>query len=295
MNLFNKIFKKNKINILITGGGCEEKIDNVRSLCNFSTGKTATTLANYFARKSCNVTAIMSYKAIKPTKCNLIEYRSFVELKNALQAQLSNNHFDLVIHAAAVSDYSIDFITIDDIRFEPKDLCKIDSGKKVSITLKENEKLISNIKRWAFETSQKLTNLQRLKSSQDSENSQTTSKSQNSRNPTKSQVSIDFQVPQASIDSRLSQDLQNHLPILIGFKLTDNLDIENRKIAVKKIIDDCKKENKEFYCDYVVSNDKSEITKFIHPCTLYDKNLDKVFYTENIKDLASFIYKILLK
>ena len=30
--------------ILITGGGSEEKIDNVRSICNFSTGRNSSFL-----------------------------------------------------------------------------------------------------------------------------------------------------------------------------------------------------------------------------------------------------------
>ena len=60
------------MNVLITGGGCEEPIDNVRSISNFSTGKTSTTLASYFVEKNCKVTCIMSYKAIRPKNCNLI-------------------------------------------------------------------------------------------------------------------------------------------------------------------------------------------------------------------------------
>ena len=34
------------MNILITGGGCEEPIDDVRSVCNFSTGKTSSLIAD---------------------------------------------------------------------------------------------------------------------------------------------------------------------------------------------------------------------------------------------------------
>lgn len=136
------------MNVLITGGGCEEPIDNVRSISNFSTGKTSTTLASYFVEKNCKVTCIMSYKAICPKNCNLILFKSFSDLQKVLQDELKTTEYDLVIHAAAVSDFSINYLLINGKKVLPNSINKISSGNSVSIVLKENPKLISSIKKY---------------------------------------------------------------------------------------------------------------------------------------------------
>lgn len=136
------------MNVLITGGGCEEAIDNVRSISNFSTGKTSTTLASYFVEKNCNVTCIMSYKAIHPKNCNVILFKSFSDLEKILKDELLTKEYDLVIHAAAVSDFSIDYLLINGKKVFPNSINKISSGNSVSIVLKENPKLISSIKKY---------------------------------------------------------------------------------------------------------------------------------------------------
>ena len=48
------------INLLITGGGTEEKIDAVRTLSNVSTGRTAFFLSEKFQKEGCNVTFLKS-------------------------------------------------------------------------------------------------------------------------------------------------------------------------------------------------------------------------------------------
>ena len=60
--------------ILVTGGGSIEPIDNVRAVCNFSTGKTSAFLSDLFFLAGNEVTEILSERAIKPSKAKCITY-----------------------------------------------------------------------------------------------------------------------------------------------------------------------------------------------------------------------------
>lgn len=137
--------------ILVTGGGSEEPIDNVRAVCNFSTGRTASFLADYFASQGHNVTAIMSQKAVHPQNKNicLITYRTFAELQQALQSQCESGNFQAIVHAAAVSDYSPQTIQIDGQTFQAGAFSKIPPGRELIIKMRKNPKLVDSLKTWA--------------------------------------------------------------------------------------------------------------------------------------------------
>ena len=136
--------------ILITGGGSEEKIDNVRSICNFSTGRTSSFLSTFFVEKGFSVSLITSHRSVMPENknVNVYKYESFSESKNLLEMECKTKNYDIIIHAAAVSDYSPDKIIIDSKEFDAKTVKKIPSGSEVSIKLKKNPKLIDFIKDW---------------------------------------------------------------------------------------------------------------------------------------------------
>lgn len=219
------------MNILITGGGTEEPIDNVRSICNFSTGKTSKILSEYFVKNGHLVTCITSYKAVKPENCQTVLYRSFDDLQSALKTELSKRSYNIVIHAAAVSDYSADKIIIDGKEFKTGTLTKIPSGKDLTVKFKANPKLINSIKKW-------------------------------SKAPC----------------------------ILFGFKLTDHAALEERLDAVKKLFEG-NPESDQFYPDYVISNDKSELHGDIHPCRIYDKNLCCISECDTVEAMAEEIAK----
>lgn len=73
--------------ILVTGGGTEEPIDSVRSVCNFSTGRTASFFAEFFFREGNDVTALMSVRAEKPSEeCRLISGRDFSRRQDSAAA-----------------------------------------------------------------------------------------------------------------------------------------------------------------------------------------------------------------
>ncbi|MDE5898583.1 MAG: hypothetical protein K2H09_04895 [Treponemataceae bacterium] len=103
--------------ILITGGGTEEPLDSVRNVCNSSTGRTASFLAEHFLRRGHDVAAIMARRAVLPSAdsqaggtLSVRGYRTFADLRAVLEDECRNGGFGAVIHAAAVSDYSPDVI-----------------------------------------------------------------------------------------------------------------------------------------------------------------------------------------
>ncbi len=135
--------------ILITGGGSVEPIDNVRYICNFSTGKTSSFLADFFADLA-NVTLLISERSVLPenSKINIIKYKTFNDLKNLLEAECKKG-YDVILHAAAVSDYSPEKIIVDSKEYSVNDFNKIPSGSELTIKMKKNPKLLDSIKKWS--------------------------------------------------------------------------------------------------------------------------------------------------
>ena len=136
--------------ILITGGGCEEPIDGVRSICNFSTGKTASFLADWFASRGSEVIELRAEHAARPTANLYVKrFRRFDDLAALLQRELETQDIDLVIHAAAVSDYRPHLVEVNGIPYAAESVPKIESGAEVVIRLKGNPKLIDNLREWS--------------------------------------------------------------------------------------------------------------------------------------------------
>lgn len=136
--------------ILITAGGTEEPIDGVRTISNFSTGRTGATLADSFYNAGFKVTLLTSIRAILPQEdIKTITYQSFNDLNSAIKELLENGQFSGVIHAAAVSDFSVDYLDSDGDKFRPDPDLKIDSSKPLSIMLKPNIKILNKIKAYS--------------------------------------------------------------------------------------------------------------------------------------------------
>ena len=127
--------------VLITAGGTQEPIDDVRSITNVSSGKTAAHIANTFIEQGLDVTYVCAENAARPLfDCKVITYKTFKDLESVLNQELTH-HYSMVIHAAAVSDYSI------------KEVSAINTGKidssqdEITLTLKKNPKIINTIKK----------------------------------------------------------------------------------------------------------------------------------------------------
>jgi len=135
--------------ILVTGGGSEEPIDNVRAICNFSTGRTSAFLADLFAEQGNEVTEIAAQKAIKPKNAKVLTYRTFAQLAEVLEKECRCGNYDLIVHAAAVSDFSPTVILVDGKEYAVGEFSKVPAGTDLVIKMRKNPKLVDSLKLWA--------------------------------------------------------------------------------------------------------------------------------------------------
>ena len=98
--------------LLITSGGTSEKIDQVRSITNHSTGKLGALIADSFLAQGDHVTLITTRNAIKPAAHpNLtIQIIENVQKLFEMMKPLVKTH-DVLIHSMAVSDYTPIYMT----------------------------------------------------------------------------------------------------------------------------------------------------------------------------------------
>ncbi|OYZ23398.1 MAG: hypothetical protein B7Y39_05060 [Bdellovibrio sp. 28-41-41] len=134
--------------ILITGGGTIEKIDDVRSLTNSSSGETAISLAKYFYDLGLPVSLVVNnQKGLDlPANMDVANFTTFADLNSVLKDKLSKESFDYVIHAAAVSDFSLEKIEGIGFKKSPR---KLSSAKRIKLVLKPNFKIISKIAQYS--------------------------------------------------------------------------------------------------------------------------------------------------
>jgi phosphopantothenoylcysteine decarboxylase / phosphopantothenate---cysteine ligase len=146
-----------KLRFLITSGGTEEPIDGVRSISNFSSGRTGAEFADYLFAKGYEVHLLRAERA-KPAEKPVLQstFRSFHDLDHALQELLSSNHFDCVIHLAAVSDYTVDHLLINGEQFAPGTNTKFSSGQEITLALARNYKIVDRIHRYSKNAGVKL-------------------------------------------------------------------------------------------------------------------------------------------
>lgn len=104
--------------IIITAGGTSERIDNVRKITNSSSGKLGVTIANKIleraSKKVEKIYFICAKNALKPNpnlKLEIIEVFDTAELKKTVETLLEKEEINYFIHAMAVSDYTVDFVT----------------------------------------------------------------------------------------------------------------------------------------------------------------------------------------
>jgi phosphopantothenoylcysteine decarboxylase / phosphopantothenate---cysteine ligase len=85
--------------IVITAGGTKEKIDSVRFISNFSSGKMGFALADEAYNQGADVTLISTVEVKKPYKVKMVQ--SATDMQNSIK----ETDFDCLIMAAAVADY----------------------------------------------------------------------------------------------------------------------------------------------------------------------------------------------
>lgn len=126
---------------LVTLGGVRESLDGVRFVTNFSTGVTGLEICESL-KKDFNVTAVGAEEAFYKRDLfgvNKLRFLSSQNLSELLERELSQKHYDLIVHAAAVSD------------FVPKDRIakKISSDQNFNIDWKKNPKILDRLREWS--------------------------------------------------------------------------------------------------------------------------------------------------
>lgn len=142
---------KDRASVLITAGGTKEPLDEVRYITNMSTGRTSAQIAENFLKQGYAVTYLCSQDAARPSFVSpLLKVENFTDfnsLNNKLEILLSSKKYRAVIHAAAVSDYSL--AHIEGVNSETR---KIDSDGDITITLKRNFKILSRLRSYSKNT-----------------------------------------------------------------------------------------------------------------------------------------------
>lgn len=153
--------------IIITAGGTSEKIDDVRTITNSSTGRLGYAIGKAFADKHKDRIEKIYYlhglRASYPEgdMVEPIAIGGVMDLKAELERLLTEEKIDAVIHAMAVSDYIVNEVTtLDRIRGTESPDNRADlSGNKISsdiddlvIHMKRSPKVISTIKKLSPET-----------------------------------------------------------------------------------------------------------------------------------------------
>jgi phosphopantothenoylcysteine decarboxylase / phosphopantothenate---cysteine ligase len=215
--------------VLITSGATREYIDKIRYISNISSGSTGAIIAENFINADFEVTYLCGESSVKPkTNSDNITFRDFSNLDSILKELLSKNTYSAIIHLAAVSDYSVKEIIINDKSLPPDSLMKICSEDDIQLKLKNNHKIINNLKSYS----------------------------------------------------------NNSNPIIIGFKLTNEINHNNRCSAIFKL-------STNPHIDYVVHNDFTEIENpDKHVFSIY-KNKHMLITINSVKSLSQELLKII--
>ena len=136
-----------RLRVLVTSGGTAEPIDGVRVLTNTSAGHTGAGLAAHLARCGHEVVLLRARTAVAADPGVREElFSSFADLDAALTRLLADQHFDAIIHAAAVGDFGIEAVETDAGARPPGDAkLESDSGP-VRLQLRPQPKLIDTLR-----------------------------------------------------------------------------------------------------------------------------------------------------
>jgi phosphopantothenoylcysteine synthetase/decarboxylase len=96
------------MNLLVTAGNTQARIDRVRCLTNIFTGRTGAAIALEAASRGHAVLLLTSHPDTVPTAREGLfvrTYQTFEDLQEQMAAAIRSGCLDAVIHSAAVSDY----------------------------------------------------------------------------------------------------------------------------------------------------------------------------------------------
>lgn len=253
------------MNILITAGGTQEKIDEVRYIANHSTGTLGAIIAETFVENpTVSVTYLHGASAIVPKHPSITSIPIFStrDLETQLLQLLKQQTFDAVIHSMAVSDYTVENSISQDMLISSL-ITELESDTSI------NKKSISK--------------------------DLLTKKFQevfaNTTSSTEKKISSDHQhlIMRLVKTPKIIEIIKKIQPetTLVGFKLLVDVTEEYLLDIAKKLL---MKNN----CDYVLANDLTNITGNKHKGLLLDKN-NHVQTSETKQDIAKTIVATITK
>lgn len=128
--------------VVISGGGSIEKIDDVRCITNFSSGKQANALAYAFYLKGANVTLISS-KTDNSLPVKILHVNSSSEYKEAIETSLKKDSY--LFMAAAISDFV-------PLHVKSGKIKKDEIGDSWDLKLVKNVDILLNLKKKGIKT-----------------------------------------------------------------------------------------------------------------------------------------------
>jgi phosphopantothenate---cysteine ligase (CTP) len=97
------------MNILVTAGNTQTPVDRVRCITNIFSGRTGAKVAAEAAGRGHRVTLLTSHPEVLDggTGIRVRPYQTFDDLDALMAAEVASGGYEVVIHAAAVSDYHV--------------------------------------------------------------------------------------------------------------------------------------------------------------------------------------------
>ncbi len=156
--IMNRYKKSSSLRVLVTSGATREKIDRIRYISNISSGNTAACIAEYLSRRGHKVIFLHSENSrIPESECELITFTDYLSLSKIVDRIVAGESIDVVIHAAAVSDYKVENITVGDRSSDKAFETKIESENEgLVVQFERTQKILNNIKTKALSKNIKL-------------------------------------------------------------------------------------------------------------------------------------------
>lgn len=148
--------------VIITAGGTSEKIDDVRSITNTSTGSLGYAIGSHLLDSGDDIEQMyylhgLRAKPVEGSNVKAIPVAGVRDLERELEQLLAAEKIDAVIHAMAVSDYMVKEVTTLESIKEGKEAAL--EGNKISsnvddltIIMQRSPKVIGKIKGWSPDT-----------------------------------------------------------------------------------------------------------------------------------------------
>ncbi|WP_297515464.1 bifunctional phosphopantothenoylcysteine decarboxylase/phosphopantothenate--cysteine ligase CoaBC [Thermococcus sp.] len=122
--------------VLVTAGATREYIDPIRYITNASSGRMGVAIAEEADFRGAEVTLIRTKGSVPSFVENQIEVETVEEMLEAIENELKARKYDVVVLAAAVSDF----------RVKNRADKKIKSGKGLTLELEPTPKIIDRVK-----------------------------------------------------------------------------------------------------------------------------------------------------